>query len=106
MADCDLCGRSEVTLSPVSVPSNFEPCRESGTWAGLCARCLELCRSGTPSSVLPGRCALCRRETDGLSSVALERPSLAGPKPLQASLCADCLEACKASKAEPGAAGH
>ncbi len=105
MADCDLCGRSEVTLVPVLVPSNFPAYRESGAWAGLCARCVELARSGPGGEALAGRCALCGRTVAGLGSVSLERPSLAGPKPFTAPLCPECVAACKTAAA-PAVAGH
>ncbi len=104
MADCDLCGRAEVTLVPVPVPSNFPAYRESGTWAGLCTRCVELCRTGPGGEALAGRCSLCDRTVAGLVSVNPERPSLSGPKPFAVPLCPDCIGACRS--AESPAPGH
>lgn len=108
MADCDLCGRAEATLVPVLVSSDFSAYRESGTWAGLCTRCTELCRSGSGGEALAGRCALCGRTVAGLAAVNLERPSLAGPKAFAAPICSDCVGACRSadspasSHGEPG----
>lgn len=104
MADCDLCGRAEVTLVPVPVPSDLSAYRESGTWAGLCTRCVELCRSGSGGEALAGRCSLCGRTVAGLVSVNLERPSLSGPKPFAVPLCPGCVGACRS--AESPAPGH
>lgn len=104
MADCDLCGQAEVTLVPVLVSSDFSAYRESGTWAGLCTRCTEMCRSGAGGEALAGRCSLCGRTVAGLTSVSLERPSLAGPKAFAAPLCPPRIAASKAATAPAG--GH
>lgn len=105
MADCDLCGRAEVTLVPVPVPSDLSAYRETGTWAGLCTRCVELCRSGSGGETLAGRCGLCRRTVAGLASISLERPSLSGPKSFTVALCPECIEGCKGAAA-PEIARH
>ncbi|MEM3086479.1 MAG: F420H2 dehydrogenase subunit FpoO [Halobacteria archaeon] len=122
MADCDLCGRAEVTLVPLLVPSDLSAHRESGTWAGLCTRCVEMARSGSGGEVLAGRCALCRRRVAergaggprsrpggtaaGLSPVTLERPSLSGPRSFTAPLCPECVGACRSSGTPAPAPAH